>query len=543
VLCVAAASLAVVTASGHGATTSAAATCLGQKATIVSAAARIVGTKAPDTIVVKGSGEHSVAGLGGNDRICGGPGDDFINSGQGSDAMLGGGGDDELLGDRGNDRASGGTGEDQLEGGPGDDDPLAGGPGADLVIGGAGTDAIDGGPGDGDVVRGDSGPDSLSGGGGGRDVVSYASATRRGVTISLAARRGKGDGKDSLGGFEDVVGSPQADTLVGDGAANRLDGGVGDDMLISGGGGEAFGGPGTDSCDGFAVEHSCGPEPPPPNAAYVVLNQGLDGASLIVQGGPEADQLRVARGAGGWTVGNGGRLVPGEGCIAGAGPNEVLCPEGPAVSLVVVTGGAGDDAIVIDASVPAGISVRVNGNAGSDAIEGGPGDDVLEAGENYKAPDDGRDTLTGNGGGDVLYADPGADGLSGGPGSDLLVSSVVVCQGHAFDGGPGKDTASYARSTAGLRVALGGTGGPPGCATPDRLADAESLEGSDGPDVLVGDDGRNSLLGKLGADTLVGKGGNDFLDVADGRRDKRVDCGAGSDELISDAADPAPVSC
>ena len=76
-------------------------------------------------------------------------------------------------------------------------------------------------------------------------------------------------------------------------------------------------------------------------------------------------------------------------------------------------------------------------------------------GENYNNPDNGRDTLIGNGGSDVLYADPGADQLLGGPGNDLLVSSVAVCQGHSFDGGPGDDTVSYGRSNAALTVRAG----------------------------------------------------------------------------------------
>ena len=116
------------------------------------------------------------------------------------------------------------------------------------------------------------------------------------------------------------------------------------------------------------------------------------------------------------------------------------------------------------------------------------GFDVLEAGENYNNPDNGNDTLIGNGGSDVLYADPGADQLSGGPGDDLLVSSVAVCQGHTYDGRPGDDTVSYGRSDAALTVELGGTGGPSGCGSPDQVgASNESLEGSDGPDVLIGD--------------------------------------------------------
>ena len=114
----------------------------------------------------------------------------------------------------------------------------------------------------------------------------------------------------------------------------------------------------------------------------------------------------------------------------------------------MITGGDGDDSINVSESVPASVKVRANGNAGSDTLSGGAGDDVLEAGENYNGPDNGNDTLIGNGGSDVLYADPGADQLSGGPGNDLLVSSVEVCQGHTYSGGPGEDTVSYGRSNA-----------------------------------------------------------------------------------------------
>ena len=134
----------------------------------------------------------------------------------------------------------------------------------------------------------------------------------------------------------------------------------------------------------------------------------------------------------------------------------------------MITGGAGNDAISVDESVPAGVKVRANGNAGSDTLSGGPGDDVLEAGENYNGPDNGNDALSGNGGSDVLYADPGGDSLEGGAGNDLLVSSVAICQGHAYGGGRGDDTVSYGRSDAALTVELGGTGGPDGCGSPTR---------------------------------------------------------------------------
>jgi Ca2+-binding RTX toxin-like protein len=488
------------------------------------------------------SGDDSLIGAKGPDTLDGGAGNDFTDGAQGSDAIDGGGGDDKLLGDKGNDKIGGGGGNDRIEGGAGDDSNLDGGGGSDTILGGSGIDNADGGAGDGDVVRGDAGTDTLGGGEGGGDIVSYASATRSGVVVDLGAGKAKGDGHDDLSGFEDAVGSPQADTIVGDGTPNRLDGGVGNDTLDSGGGGGvAYGGPGSDACNGFSIENSCGPEiGPPPGLSYAILNQGLDGSSLVVQGGPDADDLRVSHDASGWIVTNGAGIFAGEGCLSlTSNATAVECAGDAGLALVVVTGNAGGDRIVIDPSLPASAKVRVNGNAGGDTLVGGPEDDVLEAGENYNGPDNGNDVLVGEGGNDVLYADPGGDQLSGGGGEDLLVSSVEVCQGHRFEGGSGEDTVSYARSNAALHITLGGTGGPAGCGNPDQvLGDNESLEGSDGPDVLTGDNGDNSMLGHLGADTFVAKGGNDFIDAADGQHDKGIVCGGGNDEVVKDGNDP-----
>jgi Ca2+-binding RTX toxin-like protein len=477
--------------------------------------------------------------------MLGGAEGDVLIGEKGSDEEVGEGGNDWLYGEKGNDKLDGGEGEDKLEGGPGDDPSLEGGGGTDLVMGGAGSDNADGGEGNDDVVRGDSGEDTLSGGGGTQDIVSYASATRGSVIVNLETGKSKGDGHDTLQGFEDVVGSPQGDDLVGDNEVNRLDGGVGDDNLDGGPGpDEAFGGAGNDNCDGFATEHSCGTEPtPPPNDTFVILNQGLDGSSLIVQGDDSANHIQVSFGGGGWTVSDDSGAFAGEGCAAASG-NTVNCAVSTATGLVVITGGGGNDEIAVADSVPTGVHVRANGNAGSDSLSGGPGDDVLEAGENYNNPDNGNDTLIGNGGSDVLYADPGADQLSGGPGDDLLVSSVAVCQGHTYDGGPGDDTVSYGRSNAALTVELGGTGGPSGCGNPDQVGSSnESLEGSDGPDVLIGDSGANSFLGHLGADTFIGKGGDDFIDAVDGKQDKSINCGGGGGEVMKDPVDPNPVGC
>lgn len=485
-----------------------------------------------------GGGDDVLVGFKGPDKFSGGSGDDYVDGQQGSDKIDGDDGDDKLLGDKGNDNIGGGGGQDHIEGGPGDEPDLNGGPGADEVFGGAGIDRADGGPGDGDIVRGDSGTDTLSGGEGVNDIVSYASATRGGIQVSLAANKAKGDGHDDLGGFEDVVGSPQGDTIVGDGNSNRIDGGVGDDALQSGGGGgHAFGGPGTDSCDGFAVEASCGPEPAPPaNMAYGILNQGLDGSSLIVQGSPGNDSIGISFGPGAWVVTSAIPIFAGDGC-QNPNPTTMVCPDAGGAPLIVVTGGQGNDGLAIDGSVPGGAKVRINGNAGDDNLVGGNGEDVLEAGENYNSPDFGHDRLEGNAGSDVLYADPGGDNLLGGAGNDLLVNSVVTCQGHVYDGGAGEDTVSYARSNDNLRVSLGGSGGPLGCGSDDQvLAVNESLEGSDGNDILIGDNDANSFMGHIGNDTMVGKGGSDFFEAADGQRD-RIECGGGGDDFVKDGHD------
>lgn len=486
-----------------------------------------------------GGGDDVIIGFKGPDKISGGGGNDYIDGQQGSDKIDGDGGDDKALGDKGNDHIDGGAGHDHIEGGPGDEPELNGGGDSDEVFGGAGTDLADGGPGNFDIVRGDAGTDTLLGGEGDDDIVSYASATRSGVIVSLATNKAKGDGHDDLGGFEDVVGSPQGDTIVGNGQQNRIDGGVGNDSLQSGGGGgQAFGGPGSDECGGFSEETSCGPEEPhPADMALGILNQGLDGTSLIVVGSPGNDNLQISF-SGALVVSSGQPIFAGDGCTS-TNANTLVCGAGTP-PLIVVTGNDGNDTAAIDPSVPAGVKVRINGNAGDDNLIGGNGEDVLEAGENYNGPNFGHDRLEGNGGSDVLYSDPGGDTLLGGNGNDLLVSSVVTCQGHTYDGGSGEDTVSYARSNDNLRVTLGGSGGPPGCGNVDHVLPVnESLEGSDGPDVLVGDNDENSIMGHLGADVLIGKGGSDFIDAADGQRDKQINCGGGGDDVVKDGSDPA----
>src|ERR1700712_5882017 len=105
--------------------------CNGKHATIVSNAAKIVGTKAPD-VIVAGPGNNTIYGEGGNDLICGGEGDDTIDGERGVDKIYGEGGDDTIEGERGSDTLDGGAGNDKILGGRGSRH-IEGGDGSDLV--------------------------------------------------------------------------------------------------------------------------------------------------------------------------------------------------------------------------------------------------------------------------------------------------------------------------------------------------------------------------------------------------------------------------
>ena len=89
----------------------------------------------------------------------------------------------------------------------------------------------DGGGGD-DVLLGGPGSDTLRGGAG-RDTASFEDSTAP-VTVDLTAGTASGEGGDTLSDVEGVIGSPQADSITGDAGANTLDGGGGDDTMMSG---------------------------------------------------------------------------------------------------------------------------------------------------------------------------------------------------------------------------------------------------------------------------------------------------------------------
>jgi Ca2+-binding RTX toxin-like protein len=509
--------------------------CQGKPATLVSDAATITGTKAPD-VIVAGPGDNTIHGEGGNDLICGGAGNDTIDGERGVDTIDGEEGDDTIEGERGSDTLDGGGGNDKILGGRGSD-KIEGGDGTDTVEGEQGNDTVDGGAGNGDVVEGNQGDDTLHGGAGNEDVIigstgndhidggpgendiaDYA-GTGGGVTINLGSQSVSGAENEHLEGIEDAIGGSGSDTLVGSAEANRLDGGPGNDHLeATGGGDDAFGGPGADQCTGgFSEETSCGPAAGA-NGLAVEIYESIDGRSTLILTGSSGNDQGTVNYSGGKYVISGSDLTNGDPTNPDCTGGGTLTCTGK-VDAIEATLGAGDDELTIGQSVPHAVSSTLEGGTGSDKLVGGSANDVLYAGE-----DSSPDTLEGGGGNDVLYGvnifhpkkDSGPATMNGGPGSDLMIGGQP-CDGDTFNGGAGaNDSASFARvHNSGIAVAatIGGTVTDPdgggSCSAGHIDSSTEKIEGSPGNDVLTGDNGANTLLGRGGNDKLDGKGGFD----------------------------------
>ena len=231
--------------------------------------------------VTGGKGDDAVAGDGGNDVLKGDTGDDTVDGGGGDDAIKGGEDNDVVTGGAGNDNLSGGKGADNLDGGFGndvvfgdsgddivrggqDDDTVKGGEGNDFVYGDAGNDVITGGKGNDvlngghgdDIVEGNSGDDLIIAshgsdnydGGSGIDTIDYSAAGTT-VNVDLETHSASSDlGSDVIWSIENVIGSAQADTLVGDKRDNELQAAGGGDFLRGGRGDDLLeGGEGTDT--------------------------------------------------------------------------------------------------------------------------------------------------------------------------------------------------------------------------------------------------------------------------------------------------------
>ncbi len=105
------------------------------------------------------------------------------------------------------------------------------GPGNDLIIGNDVANVLRGGAGD-DLLAGHSGADTLDGGSG-VDTISYAGDAGA-IFINLTLGQGYGNAAqgDVFVSIENVIGTDYNDFIIGDPGVNRLDGALGNDIII-----------------------------------------------------------------------------------------------------------------------------------------------------------------------------------------------------------------------------------------------------------------------------------------------------------------------
>jgi Ca2+-binding RTX toxin-like protein len=354
-----------------------------------------------------GLGSDSIDGGAGDDSIIGGP--DGLN-GADDDLIYGGDGADKLLGGAGNDTLQGGTGADTVLGGAGDDVVGASNPVINSTEGGA--DRLEGGDGN-DTLYGDFGGDTLLGGadddfvsvelrdpflaegGSGNDTLtlySYALGGPLVADLGAGALLSGGVAQGTFNGFESflVNGTSFADSIVGGGGDDTLDGVRGDDTLVGGQGDDAL-----------------------------IVRLG----NVSAAGGGGSDTLTIDLALVGDSIAL--DIGAGRGTVAGVG--YVFATSG--IEERAVLGGSGADSIV-----GGSLSDTITGGAGADTLLGGGGDDVLTAGTSL-APDPG-DLLKGDAGNDTLLGGDG-DTLAGGTGNDLLQGDAGS---SSLDGGDGNDT-------------------------------------------------------------------------------------------------------
>ena len=376
-------------------------------------------------------------------------------------------------------------------------------------------------------------------------------------------------------GLEAVVGSQYNDLIDGADALQIIDGGAGDDFLLSDLADTVLiGGAGADILESFSADGGTASYETAEAGVRVSLSdnasfgtgdaegdvfigidtvigsdfsdifQGSDGDDTFI-GGAGNDRLFGGDGADTFDGGEGRDLViysrSSEGINVNLATGRSLGGQAEGDTLInveAVQGSQFRDIIRGDDSnnllSGLGGNDTLFGGAGNDSLVGGAGRDVLFGGE-------GSDFLGGGTGNDVLRGDAGADRLAGGEGNDLLIGGAGP---DTLQGGDGFDTADYRSATAAVTVNLSNSRMQSGDATGDTFSSVErilassfddSVTGGATGDILVGLDGNDTLMGMGGNDSLSGGAGDDTLQGGDGR--DFLTGGAGNDTFVVAAAD------
>ncbi|WEL57448.1 peroxidase family protein [Pseudomonas kermanshahensis] len=357
----------------------------------------LVGTNAANTLTGS-AGNDVISGLGGNDTLNGLGGADQLFGGLGNDVLNGGDDPDILNGDDGNDTLNGGLGADAMNGGAGNDT---------FVVDNAGdtvTEALNGGT---DLVQ--------------TSLASYTlTANVENLTYTGSSSfTGTGNALDNT-----LTGGAANDVLNGGAGADRLVGGVGNDTYVLDNANDVVveaSGAGTDTVQTSLGTYTLAGNVE--NLTFTGVGNFTatgNGLANLINGGAGNDSLN---GDGGNDILNGNagndtlngdagndQLFGGLGIdtLNGGGGDDSLDGGDGNDSLL---GGAGNDTLLGGLG-----NDTLDGGVGVDLLQGGDGNDTLFG-------DVGNDTLLGGAGNDFINGAAGNDTVTGGAGNDTMIAT------------------------------------------------------------------------------------------------------------------------
>ncbi len=313
-------------------------------------------------------------------------------------------------------------------------DDIKAGSGNDTIFAGVGDDKVDAGAGD-DTVIGGIGNDDLEGGAG-TDTLDYSQSQNDPVTSAIDANLSTGEvtgghaGKDTVSGFENVIGTTFDDLIIGNTSNNQLTGNDGKDTISGGAGDDTlYGNDGDDTLNGDS-----GNDTLYGGLGVDTLDGGDDNDTLYgnegndtLNGGAGDDTLYGGSGLDTLDGGDGIDTADYSGLTNGVdidlssnsvGTVKIInngAIEDYIQNIENITGTSSNDKIIGSTTnnvlIGSGGSDELYGQGGDDELEGGSGNDILEGGDD-------NDTLQGGEGNDKLIGGDGTDTLDGGEGVD-----------------------------------------------------------------------------------------------------------------------------
>jgi Ca2+-binding RTX toxin-like protein len=221
--------------------------------------------------------------------------------------------------------------------------------------------------------------------------------------------------------------------------------------------------------------------------------------------------------------------------------------------VVVVNGGDGNDSLAVLAKNSEIVTAALNGGPGEDVLTGSDTGDSLEGldGNDRLVGAKGGDDMSGGNGNDTLVWNngDGSDSIDGGAGNDTTEVNGNPTLGDAFTLEPNAGRIKFQRlnlvpftlDASTERFQVNGLGGDDSVAASagvgalillsvDGGAGVDTVNGSDGPDLILGGEGNDILNGGDGDDRIVGDRGNDTMNG-----------GAGDDALVWNNGDATDV--